>query len=216
MMSLKLDGLLEAHEEYQLDTHLAQCNACAPVWAALREADSMLCASAEMPMPVPATLHVRVMAQVAATPVFRPQLAPEITLTAPLTASHTVPLGSIFADLPPTPTDALRKRIADYARVVAAASLSLVGTAALLLVLVMSGVLSLGEPFAPTVQVLRTFFNTASMWVRSLAIGVGPEMLAVATLVLSLLAVVGWQVVTTYQRTAIERPGQTAYLEALS
>lgn len=216
MMSLKLDGLLEADEARQLEAHVDQCAECSPVWAALQEADSLLCASAGAPAPVPATLHMRVMSQVAITPVFRPQMTPVAAPTAPLPAQATKPLGSIFADVPTGYTTALRRRIGTYLTGVAATGLLLVGTLGLALVLVLSGVISLGEPFAPTVQVLRTFFNTAGVWVRSLVVGIGPEVVAGTALVSSLLLLVGWQVVTSYQRSALERPGQTAYLEALS
>lgn len=212
MMSLKLDGLLDAHEEHRLDTHLVQCDACAPVWAALQEADAILCASTATMLPIPADFHARVMSQVAAAPVRLPHWATDRALTTPLPPLPTT--RSIYGDAWQHGQTEVLRRVASYARGIVGVGLSLAGVTGLLLLLLLSGTIKLSEPFAPTVEILRTFFNTAAMWVRSLAVGVGTDVLGVGALVLSLLVFVGWQVVTSYQRNALELPNHTAYLEA--
>jgi hypothetical protein len=96
----------------------------------------------------------------------------------------------------------------------AAVGLSIAGTAGLLLALIVSGSLEVGGPFAGTVEVTRTFFAALGTWVRSIFVGLGPGALTTGALVLGLLVLVGWQVVSGYQRTAVEQRGNTGYLEA--
>ena len=193
MMSLKLDGLLDGAEREDLDRHVAACSECALTWTTLQRADSLLCASVAEPLPVPVDLHARVMYRVAATPVWRPQTVPRLApATAPLVV---VPEMSIWSDW--------QQRLGAYARGIAGVALSLFGTVALLLTLLTSGSISLGGPFASVAEVLRTFSGAAGMWVRSVVMAVGPEAWASAGVVLALLVLVGWQMVTSYQRAAL-------------
>jgi hypothetical protein len=105
-------------------------------------------------------------------------------------------------------------RLAAYARGIAAVALSLAGTAGLLLVLLLTGVLQVEGPSATLVEALRTFFSAAETWVRALFASSAAGLLTVGALVLALLALVGWQVVASYQRLAAQQRGKTAYLEA--
>ena len=73
-MSLRLDGLLGPPDADRLEEHLRSCTNCAAQWAALREADTLLRASARRPVAPPADFTLRVMQRVAVTPVARPGL----------------------------------------------------------------------------------------------------------------------------------------------
>jgi hypothetical protein len=72
LMSLKLDGLIDDFDDRRLNEHLGECDSCAQMWNLFQQADSLLRTSALEPLPVPSTLHSKVMAQVAA-PAYRPQ-----------------------------------------------------------------------------------------------------------------------------------------------
>ena len=211
MMSLNLDGMLPSGEEVSLNAHLLDCGECAPVWEALRRADALLWASARNPLPLPQGFHTRVMVQVAASPVRRPiALAVPDAIPAPV-------LRSVLPGLPIYTLDEpqqWQRVLAGYLRGAAAVALSLLGTVGLLLALVMSNTLSVGEPFTPIVEMARTIINSASTWVRSLPVGMGPGALTVGGLLLGTLLLVGWQVVTGYQRTMFEQNGNGRYLEA--
>ncbi len=73
LMSLKLDGLIDDYDERRLTEHVGECNHCAQMWALFQQAHSILQASALEPLPVPSTLHSKVMVQVAA-PALQPQV----------------------------------------------------------------------------------------------------------------------------------------------
>ena len=211
MMSLKLDGLLPSQEEESLDSHLAGCAECAPLWEALREADTLLWASARRPAPLPEGFYVRVMAQVAVTLVNRPVVMAVPDAIPALVPRSVLPGMSIY---PLDEPQQWQRALAGYLRVAAAVGLSLLGTVGLLLALVMSNTLSVGEPFSGFIEMVRTVINSASTWVRSLPIGMGPESLTVGGLLLGTLLLVGWQVVTGYHRRIFEQPGGIGFAEA--
>lgn len=219
VMSLKLDGLLDANRERELEEHVAICNHCAPLWAAMKRADTLLWSSVADPVSVPVDFQAKVLSRLAATPTARTQLAPtlQVPVSMPMSGmqSLTRPLGSLPANLL-SPTQDLRRQLGAYARGVSAVALTLLGTVGLFLALVVSGTLKLGGPLHDAGEVVRTSFVAAETWVRSLFVGVGLETLGVTGLVMGLLVLVGWQVVATHYRLASSQHGKTAYLEALS
>jgi len=152
-----------------------------------------------------------VMAQVVASPVRRP-----IELAVPDATPAPVPT-SVLPGLPIYTVDGpveWQRRLAGYLRGAAAVALSLLGTVGLLLALVMSNTLIVGEPFTPIVELARTVVNSASTWARSLPLGVGPGALTVGGLLLGSLLLVGWQVVAGYQRAMFEQNVSSGYFEA--
>jgi anti-sigma factor RsiW len=221
LMSLKLDGRLDAEKERAFEGHVVGCPHCAPLWEAMLEADDMLRGWICEPLPVPANFHVKVMARVGASPALSPQLAPALapafiqpipqptrplSLTGPLPGSFTGPLTMRLAEL--------QSRIVPYVRWAAAIGLALAATVGLVMALVVSGVLTFDGQMAGVADGFRTFFQTADTWVRSLFVGIGPGLFVVAGLVLGLLALAGWQVVSAYQRSVFEqRHRTTGYLE---
>jgi hypothetical protein len=222
VMSLKLDGLLDANKERELDEHVAICNHCGPLWAAMKRADTLLWSSVAEPAPVPVDFQAKVMLRVAATTAAQPQRSPapqaHVPASMPMAASMpslTRPLGPLPINLA-SPTHALRSQLGAYARGLSAVALTLLGTIGLFLALVVSGTLKLGGPLHDAGEVVRTSFVAAETWVRSLFVGVGVETLGVSGLVMGLLVLVGWQVVASHYRLASSQHGKTAYLEALS
>jgi hypothetical protein len=226
VMSLKLDGLLDAKKERELDEHVAICNHCGPLWAAMKRADTLLWSSVAEPVPVPVDFQAKVMLRVAATTIVQPQSSPalqapvatHVPASMPMSASMpslTRPLGPLPTNLS-SPTQALRSQLGAYARGVSAVALTLLGTIGLFLALVVSGTLKLGGPLHDAGEVVRTSFVAAETWVRSLFVGVGLETLGVSGMVMGLLVLVGWQVVASHYRLASSQHGKTAYLEALS
>ncbi|HKP51930.1 MAG TPA: zf-HC2 domain-containing protein [Chloroflexia bacterium] len=224
LMSLKLDGLLDAEKERVLDSHIARCPQCAPMWEAMVEAEKMLWSWVSEPLPVPANFHVKVMERVATSAVTHVQVAPVyggiavpqptrplpiLPTTGPLTGGLTGPLTMRLAEW--------QGRIAPYVRWVAAGVLALTSMAGLVMALVVSGVLTFEGEMAGVAGAFRTFFQAADTWVRSLFVGIGPGMFVVAGIILGLLMLAGWQVASAYQRSVIEqRRGSTGYLEALT
>ena len=101
LLSLRLDGLLEASKSYELEDHLKNCVDCRVTWASMREADSVLQVSAQKPLAPPPDFVMKVMIKVAATPVVRPALWDRVRIeggrrTAPLPSPArrpTLPLG---------------------------------------------------------------------------------------------------------------------------
>ena len=223
MMSLKLDGLLDAAKERVFEGHVVGCPHCAPLWDALLDADEMLRGWIAEPRPVPVNFQVKVMAQVAVLPIARPQVAPAyvpalvggmqvqqptrpLSVTGTLAGGLTGPLTMRLAEW--------QGRAAPYLRWVAVGTLALASMAGLVMALVVSGVLTFEGQLAGVAGAFRTFFQTADTWVRSLFVGMGPGVFVVAALLLGLLALAGWQVVSSYQRSVIEqRRGTTGYLE---
>lgn len=225
LMSLKLDGLLDAEKERAFEGHVVGCPHCAPLWGALLDADEILRGWVAEAVPVPANFQVKVMAQVAALPLSRtqaqaapayvPALAGGVQVQQP-----TRPL-SVTGPLPGGLTGPLTMRLAEwqgraapYVRWVAAGVLALASMVGLLMALVVSGALTFEGQFAGVASAFRTFFQAADTWVRSLFVGVGPGVFVVAGIILGLLALAGWQVVSSYQRSVMEQPrGNTGYLE---
>jgi len=221
LMSLKLDGLLDAEKERAFEGHVVGCPHCAPLWQAMLDADDMLREWVCEPIPVPANFHVKVMTRVVASAVVRPQLAPVFTpviaqavpqptrplsLTGPLSGALTGPLTMRLTEL--------QARIAPYVRWAVATVVALAAITGLVMALVVSGVLTFEGQLAGVAGAFRTFFQAADTWVRSLFVGIGPGLFVVAALVLGLLALAGWQVVSAYQRSVLDqRHRTTGYLE---
>jgi hypothetical protein len=107
-----------------------------------------------------------------------------------------------------------QRRIGSYVRGMAAVGLSIAGTVGLLLALVLSGTIKLSGPAGDAVDTMRTFFQAAETWVRSLFVGFGPGLLAVASVMIGILLLVGWQVISGYYHSALENRGNTGVLEA--
>jgi predicted anti-sigma-YlaC factor YlaD len=210
MMSLQLDGMLGPDDKRRLNTHLAGCTECAALWSAMRQVNSMLVASVRDPAPVPADFAVKVMSRIAVMPVARPKAA-GAAVSAPVSVLSPVsvlpPLRDyeqLPAGLPEYAQD-WQERAAAYARGVAAAGVAIAGAVGLLLVLVVSGVVQVGDAFAPAVQLARTFFDATAMWLRSLLAGVGSEAFGAAFLVVGVVLLGGWQIVSNYYRAASEQ-----------
>ena len=109
-----------------------------------------------------------------------------------------------------------QSRVASYVRGIAAVGLALAGTVGLLLALVLSGTIQVSGPAADVVGTVRTFFDAVNTWVASLFANVGPGLVAVSAIMVGVLALVGWQVVSSYHRAALENRGNTGVLEALA
>ena len=222
LMSLKLDGLLDVKNERVFDNHVSQCPHCAPMWEALVEADNLLWGWVSEPLAVPANFHVKVMAQIATSPVTHAQVVPVyagvavpqptrplpiLSVTGPLTGGLTGPLTMRLADL--------QGRVAPYVRWIAAGVTAFASLAGLVMALIVSGALTFEGEMAGATGAVRTFFQAADTWVRSLFVGLGPGVFVVVGLVLGLLVLAGWQVASAYQRALLEtRRGNTGYLEA--
>jgi hypothetical protein len=213
-MSLRLDGLLGDADERGLDEHIAGCAECAMLWTMMQQADSMLRASSAQPLPVPANLHSRIMAEVAVTPLSRPISMPTPVREPALAGMPgTRSQGADTAVLPFDPIEEWQDRLAGYVRAVAVAGLSFAGGVLLLLALVMSGVVDMDGPLAEPVAVLRTLFEAAGTWLRSISISLGSEIIVMGGLVFGLLALIGWQIMSSYYRTAGEQTGTTTSVE---
>ena len=211
LMSLKLDGMLPPTEVEELESHVTGCAECAPVWEAMREADSLIWSSTRILPPVPEGFHASVMARVAASPVKRTALLP-VAEASPAR----VPVG-IFPSMPATALDERQdwqRALGGYLRGAAAVAISLLGTLGLLIALVMSGVLVVGEPVSSMLEPLRTMLNAAGSWARSLAVGLGPGLLTMGGLLLGALLLAGWQVVAGYHRNIFDQSGGMTYTEA--
>jgi len=121
--------------------------------------------------------------------------------------------------LAPLPTGSLpayvyewQSRLASYARSAAAVILAVAGTVGLMLALLISGAVPLSGPVGEFVAVTRTFFEAVDAWVRTAVAEAGPALWGVTSLLASLLVLVGWQVVSAYQRSAAEGSGATGFL----
>lgn len=228
LMSLRLDGLSDTDDDQRLDHHIQDCADCSLLWAAMSKVNDILVASALEPLPVPATLYSRVMTQIA---VSAPATAPVVELD-PLFQPGIgmvagTPMGSTISTthtrrLIESPTAYLagysewQRRIAQYVRGIAAAGLAVAGTLGLLLALAMSGTIKLSGPAADAMGVVRTFFQAVDTWVRSVFVNFGPGLAAVGALMVGILILVGWQVFSGYQRSALENRGNTGVLEAIA
>ncbi len=225
LMSLKLDGLLDVNGEYRLNEHLQTCADCTLLMSAMRQASDMLWASALEPLPVPATLHTKVMMQIAVSaPATVLQLDPFFQPGIGMVANAGVvilPMGATRR-LHETPTMHLagysewQSRMALYLRGLAAVGLSIAGTIGLLLALALSGAIKFSGPVADAVGTLRTFFQAIDSWVRSVFVNFGPGLIVVGASLVGILLLAGWQVVSSYHRSALENRGNTGVLEALA
>jgi anti-sigma factor RsiW len=224
LMSLRLDGLLTPEDERRLELHVVRCTECAELWGAMRQADTLLVASAHNPAPMAADFTIKVMARVSTHPVVRPQPVEAVAaapVALPGSMSVLPPMGrplSEYEEFPlglPDYIQDWRERVAAYARGIAVAGLSMAAAVGLLLVLVVSGVLEVGETFAPAVQMARTFFSTATLWLRSLFAGVGLETVGIAVLLMSIVALAGWQIVANYYQVASQQRSDVAPVEAM-
>lgn len=208
MMSLQLDGLLAPHEERLFLAHVSECADCKPLWAAMELANSLLCASAREPLPVPADFAVRVMQKVAASPVQYPvlqtahveALGPAVVLPSVLPPQFVNGDNAVF--VPEVSLQELQHRLGSYLRGIAAVALSLAASFGLLLLLLVSGTIQAGDALSPTIDTLRTFFGSLDTWARSLASGFGGELLALGGMVMALMVLAAWQIVHNYHRAA--------------
>ena len=169
---------------------------------------------------MPDNFHSKVMEQVVASPVVRPQMVPAyvpgvsqptrpLSMTGPLGGSLTGPLTMRLLEW--------QGQVAPYLRWVAVAALAVVGVIGVVLALIVSGVLTFQGDLAGVSGAFRTFFGVVDTWVRSLFTGAGPAIFVVAGILMTLLLIAGWQVVSSYQRSVLEqRRGATGYLEALA
>ena len=226
LMSLKLDGLINEHDDRLLDEHLRTCDDCSLLWSAMRHADDVLWISARQPLSPPSGFQMKVMAQVAvamparSAPLFQPGLSPATDVPLPLPS--TISLAGYTRRLEQAPTGSLalyaewQSRVASYVRGIAAVGLAMAGTVGLLLALVLSGTIQVSGPAADAVGTVRTFFDAVNTWLGSLFANVGPGLVAVSAIMVGVLALVGWQVVSGYHRVALETRGNTGVLEALA
>jgi anti-sigma factor RsiW len=221
LMSLKLDGLLDPGRERLLHEHIETCADCATLWAAMQQADTLLCASVVAPVAMPADFQARVMLKIAAIPVYLPEYEVAVAaapapnwgygLSTLAAAGHTLPDSDMLQEW--------QKRIGQYARIVMGAGLSVAGTAGLVIGLVMTGVVQVSGPVADWVAMVRTFFSALSTWVMSVVDGIGGGTVAGVALVMGIMALAGWQLVSAYHRTlAVEGTAgaTTPLVEALS
>jgi Putative zinc-finger len=226
LMSLKLDGLIDEQGDLRLDKHLNTCAECNLLWAAMKHADDFLRVSASEPLPVPSGFQMKVMAQIAVieaekSPALEsgPLFQPAIGLA---TNIGTMPLATATRRLERLPTGSLalynewQHRVASYVRGIAAVGISLAGTVGLLLALVLSGTIKVSGPAADVVGTVRTFFDAVDTWAGSLFLNFGPGIVAVSLVIAGVLSLLGWQVVSSYHRSALENRGNTGVLEALA
>jgi S-formylglutathione hydrolase FrmB len=224
MMSLKLDNLLGSAEARHLQAHIAQCLDCASEWAAMSEADALLCASAAAPVAVPAHFHASVMLKISQVQVYRPQVAELAAAPAPVFAPA---LGSILPPAPshthaaPSPDEDIwqewQRRLSQYLRGAAAVGLSVAGTAGLVIALVLTGTIEVSGPFAGFVGMVRTFLAAVNTWLGSVFAGVGGGTVAGVSLVMGVMVLVAWQLVAAYHRTADMETGNVGqFAEAAS
>lgn len=225
MMSLQLDGLLDAEDERHLLAHVAGCNKCAPFWDAMREADALLVASSREPAPLPADFAFKVMGRVALTTVARPQLEPEAAAAPVFDMSRPIsvlpPMTPAFDDHEAFPQEHLpeyaqewQSRIASYVRGMTAIGLSVLGAAGFVLALVISGSLQVDGPIAPVVRVVRGFMAAADTWMRSLLSSVNSDAAIGGAFVLALLGLAAWQIVTNYHHSTTQHWLESAAGEA--
>ena len=223
MMSLQLDGMLAAEDERRLLDHVAECSICSPFWGAMREADSLMVASARQPLHVPANFTLRVMDRIAATPVVRPVLVheeapvPRVAQGVSVLPALTNAVGDYEPLAPIQLPDYLQewqRRVAAYVRGMTAVGLTLTLGVGLVLAMLVTGSLQVGGPIAPIVQGIRTFVGAAWAWVRSLAANVSTDLVVAGGFVFALLAFAAWQIVSNYQRSTSQH-WQEAAAEAV-
>ncbi len=208
MMSLKLDGLLAPEDERRFLDHVAGCTACLPVWEAMTLADSLLCASAREMLPVPEGFTAKVMEKVAVSTVARPALesagvrvvGPAVVMPSVLPPQFANGDNSLF--IPEINLQEWQHRIGGYLRGIAAVALALAASFGVLLALLVFGTVQPDASLAPLVETLKTFFGSLDTWARSLASGVGTQVLVVAGVVMGLMALAAWQIVNSYHHAA--------------
>ena len=212
LMSLKLDGALDAESDRVVDEHIATCASCAALWDAMLEADVLMWKWVREPLPVPNNFGTKVMLKLAAQADV--ERAPSYVWT-PQTANVTRPLGDLPAYIPgplTTQMQGWQRGASRYVRVAAIVGLSMAVALGLLMSLLVTGVLQFDGPLAGLTTTLRTYLSASDTWVRSLFMGMGAAVYAVAGIVMLLLALAGWQLVVQYQRGAAQARGNTGYL----
>jgi anti-sigma factor RsiW len=222
IMSLQLDGLLDAEDERQLLAHIGACAECTALWGPMNEAHAMLIASARQPSEAPQGFSLRVMARIAATPVVRPQFdiqaGPAYVVPAGLSVLPRAMTAAIDHDSMPVHipdyVHEWQHRIATYVRGMAAVGMALAATAAVLVTLVLTGALPVSAPVAPAVEMARTLLAAGGTWISSLVQGIGANTLLGGGLVLGLLGLAGWQLVSNYHQAAADFHTDNAVLEA--
>ena len=216
LMSLKLDGALNEEENKVVEAHVAGCPACAALWDAMLDADVLMWKWVQEPLPLPDNFGSKVMLKIAAQEgVSR---APSYTWT-PETANVTRPLTGLLPLIPGPLTSQMhgwQHTASRYVRGVTIGILSVAAALGVLLALLVTGVIQFGGPLAGLTATLRTYFAAIDTWVRSLFMGLGVGVYAAVGLVMLLLALVGWQLVAQYQRSATDTRGNTGYLEAVA
>lgn len=244
LMSLRLDGALDTKDERHLNEHLKNCAGCAQLWALYVKADTMLRESALDALPVPASFHAKVMAQIAipasegeravsieSTPFFVPRAVTDRLSDMPSLQNIGLGMGVPSAPLVYASTSAPTYRLGvsptiglpdfavewqqnavKYLRNTAAVILSVTGMLALVLALVLSGVIKVGGAAGDALGMLSSFFEAVGGWAGSFFATSGAAVVTGGTLLAAILFLVGWQVVTAYQRSAVENRGQTGAL----
>lgn len=218
MMSLKLDGLLGIEDERTLQSHIKDCTECALLWAAMAEADSLLLATVSAPVQVPASLQASVMLKIAHMPLLRPQPVGEMQPVLVPAFGSVLPALHIEQPFPAFSVESLQewqRRLSHYLRGLAVAGLAVAGTAGLLIALMLLNMVKVDGPFAGSIAMLRTFFGAVGTWVSSVFAGVGTGAVAAGVMIMGLLALAGWQMITTYHRTTVLEYGNSGLTEAV-
>ncbi|MEP6774008.1 MAG: zf-HC2 domain-containing protein [Chloroflexota bacterium] len=99
-----------------------------------------------------------------------------------------------------------------YLRNTAAVILSVTGVLALVFALVLSGVIKVGGAAGDALSTVSSFFEAVGGWAGSFFATSGAAVVTGGTLLAAILFLVGWQVVTAYQRSVVENRGQTGAL----
>jgi hypothetical protein len=208
LMSLHLDGLLEADDEKDLLKHIAICEDCAPIWLAMTMADSLLVASAAKSLPPPVDFTAKVMLRVSATsivrPVFEQVAVPQLVPALPsiLPAQFGGPDNPFY--IPAISLGDWQHRVPALARTVVTVGLSMAASFGILLLLLVSGTVKSDASFAPVVSTLRTFFAALNSWAQSLLTGFGTQALVGSSIVIGMLALAAWQVINNHYTAASE------------
>lgn len=218
MMSLKLDGLLGIEDERTLQSHISDCTECSLLWAAMAEADSLLLATVEAPVKVPAHFQVSLMLKIAEMPVLRPQPVGEMLPVLEPALGPVIPALHVEQPFPAFSVESLQewqRRLSHYLRGLAVAGLAVAGTVGLMIALMLGNLVKVDGPFAGSIAMMRTFFGAVGTWVGSVSAGVGTGAVAAVLMIMGLLALAGWQMITTYHRTTVLEHGNLVLVEAL-
>ncbi|MDQ6694327.1 MAG: zf-HC2 domain-containing protein [Chloroflexota bacterium] len=211
LMSLKLDGSLDAEDDSFLDTHLVGCEDCQMLWDGMQGVNLMLLDSAKAPLQVPVDFTMKVMSRVLVTAVTRP--LPELAYVPGVSVGF-------GPGLQPFPQFDLlhewQRRVAAHGRAIAATAFGLAGTVGLLLALVVSGVLHVSGELSTPAEVVRMLYTSVATWLGSLFETVGPAVWTVGALLGGLLVLACWQVMASYHRTTLESAGSNLFSESVA